>query len=185
MSRDLTSAASAALTASNVKLALLFQADFDSGTTRAWTGLGDLSWNSQTWYGTGNYLTIGGIEETNEIKATGTTVTLSGIPSELVSIALSEDYQGRAMTIWLALFDSSNAIISDPIQVLSGRMDIMEIQEGGETATISVSVENRLIDLERPRVRRYTNEDQKIDYPNDKGFEFVPSIQEKQIIWGP
>lgn len=185
MSRDITSSVSTALVADNVKLALLFQADFDSGTTRAWTGLGDLSWNSQTWSGTGNYLTIGGIEETNEIKATGTTVTLSGIPSELISIALSEDYQGRLLTVWLALFNSSNAIIADPIQVFSGRMDVMEIQEGGETAAITVTVENRLIDLERPRTRRYTNEDQKINYPADKGFEFVPSIQEKQIIWGP
>ena len=34
------------------------------------------------------------------------------------------------------------------------------------------------------RVRRYTAEDQKIDYPNDKGLEFVAEMAEKEIVWG-
>ena len=34
------------------------------------------------------------------------------------------------------------------------------------------------------RQRRYTSEDQKIDYPNDKGLEFVAEIAEKEIVWG-
>jgi hypothetical protein len=60
----------------------------------------------------------------------------------------------------------------------------MRISDGAETATISVSVENRLIEFQRNRVRRYTAEDQKIDYPSDKGLEFVAEISEKEIVWG-
>ena len=30
----------------------------------------------------------------------------------------------------------------------------------------------------------YTLEDQKIDYPTDVGFEFIPDLQDKEIIWG-
>ena len=41
-----------------------------------------------------------------------------------------------------------------------------------------------MISFERAKVRRYTAEDQKIDHPTDKGFEFVTSIVQKQIIWG-
>ena len=42
----------------------------------------------------------------------------------------------------------------------------------------------RLIDLDRSRARRFTSEDQKIDYPDDKGLEMVASLQDTVIIWG-
>ena len=32
--------------------------------------------------------------------------------------------------------------------------------------------------------RRYTDEDQQMDYPGDLGFQFVNGIQEAQIYWG-
>ena len=51
-------------------------------------------------------------------------------------------------------------------------------------STITIAVENKLIAFERSKVRRYTAEDQKIDHPTDKGFEFVTAIVEKEIIWG-
>ena len=60
----------------------------------------------------------------------------------------------------------------------------MSIDDGGQTCTISVSAESRLIDLDRTRERRYTSEDQKIDFPNDKGLEFIADLQDKEIIWG-
>ena len=63
-------------------------------------------------------------------------------------------------------------------------MDLMNIDDGGQTCTISVSAESRLIDLDRTRERRYTSEDQKIDFPNDKGLEFIADLQDKEIIWG-
>jgi hypothetical protein len=63
-------------------------------------------------------------------------------------------------------------------------MDVMTIDETGETCSITLTAENRLIDLERPRVRRYTSEDQKSLHPNDKGFDFVNSLQEAEIKWG-
>ena len=56
--------------------------------------------------------------------------------------------------------------------------------DAGETATVSLSVESRLSDWERPRIRRYNNADQQIAYISDKGFEFVPQMVEKELIWG-
>jgi hypothetical protein len=70
------------------------------------------------------------------------------------------------------------------IILFSGFMDVMTIEDNGETSTIQVSAENKLIAFQRTAVRRYTAEDQKIEHPTDKGFEFVAKIQEKEIIWG-
>jgi len=41
-----------------------------------------------------------------------------------------------------------------------------------------------MIAFERPYVRRYTDEDQKIEHPTDKGFEFVAAIQDLELVWG-
>ena len=63
-------------------------------------------------------------------------------------------------------------------------MDRMIISDDGENATIKVSCESRLIDLNRNRVRRYTDVDQQSEVSGDLGFKFVESLQEKSIDWG-
>ena len=90
----------------------------------------------------------------------------------------------RELKVLLGAMDASNGVISNPVVVFSGFMDTMVINDSSETATIQVAVENRLIEFERTRIRRYTAEDQKIDYPNDKGLEFVAEMAEKEIVWG-
>jgi hypothetical protein len=69
-------------------------------------------------------------------------------------------------------------------ELFSGYMDQMNIEEGGEASTITMSVENKLIDLERARVGRYTSGYQKSIYPNDLGLDFIEGLQDKQIPWG-
>lgn len=209
MSRSLSTEMQEVVTSKVIFPIIFIEASFDSGDVLLWSGIGDLEWDGKVWSGGGSLLRVDAIEESNEVKAIGTRVSLSGIPSELLSIALQEDYQGRELKVYLGAFNiaaeyltqengdyilkqdggkllvlSETDIIQDPVVIFSGRMDIMTISESGDTSTIEVSVENRLIDFERTRERRYTSEDQKIDYPTDKGLEFVTSIQEKEIVWG-
>ena len=60
----------------------------------------------------------------------------------------------------------------------------MNISEDPEASTIELSVENKLVDLERPRVRRFTSAYQKSVYPNDLGLDFVEDLQDKDVSWG-
>ena len=62
-------------------------------------------------------------------------------------------------------------------------MDIAKLMRTG-TATITLNCESRLIQLERPKNRRYTHEDQQERLTGDLGFEFVTDLQDKEIIWG-
>lgn len=184
MSRGLESGMLAATTADVVRPILLVQCDFDSGNLNLWGGIGDLTVDSVTYVGAGTLLTISSVNESTELTASGVTVTLSGVTEPLISKARDEDYQGRELKILLGVMDSTNSVIDDPVIIFSGFMDVMTIQDAGETATIAVQVENRLIEFQRNRVRRYTAEDQKLDYPTDKGLEFVAEIAEKEIVWG-
>lgn len=184
MSRTLTSAMQTVATAEVVRPILLVQCAFDSGDLNLWSGIGDLTVDSVDYVGAGTLLSVSPVKESADLAANGMSVTLSGVTDPLISKARDEDYQGRELKIFLGAMDSANSVIADPVLIFSGFMDTMSIQDSADTATITVSVENRLIEFQRNRVRRYTAEDQKIDYPTDKGLEFVAEIAEKEIVWG-
>ena len=182
MARDLTAGVVTEITGELVQPILLVHLEFDSGDLSLWTGIGDLVWNGITFTGAGDFGSISEISETEGIKANGLELTLSGIPSSIIAIALTQEYQDRPATLWCAFLDTANNIVSDPYQQFKGKMDVMAWEDNGETANISLSVESVLIDLERPKERRYTDEDQQSEYSGDRGFEFVAGLQEKEIV---
>jgi hypothetical protein len=185
MARDLNAGLSNAIIEPVVAPAFFFKAQFDSGSVLAWSGYGDISWGGDTYLGIGDFGGVDKVDETSDVRANGVTLTLSGIPSQLLAIALTEPYQGRPCTLFLgALNLTSGAIIGTPYPLISGRMDVMTIEEGATTGTITLTVENRLIELFRTKERRYTHEDQQIDFPGDLGLEYVAGLQEKPINWG-
>jgi|TARA_Y100000034_G_C6657441_1_gene288084 hypothetical protein len=184
MARTVASAIVTEITGAVVRPILLAELAFTSETIRVWNGIGDITVSSDVFTGIGTLGTVSPIIETATVKATGVDFALSGIPSGLLSIALTEDYQERLATLWLGFMDTSDNSFIDRLQIYKGRMDVMTIEEEGETSTISLSTESILVGLERPRERRYTDQDQKSQFPADKGFEFVTSLQEKDVPWG-
>ena len=206
MSRDLST-----VTIENIESDVVYpffavELQFDGANTlRMWTGQGTLVLQDGTqWVGAGSILDISAIEETAEMSVKGATITISGLSSEALSLALSEPYQGRVCNIYFGTF-SSGAILQESgsfillqdgskiliestktgfNQLFSGYMDQMNIVDAGDTATIELMVENRLIDLERVRVARFTSGYQKSIYPNDRGLDFVEDLQDKNIAWG-
>jgi hypothetical protein len=178
---------------------------FDGNIVRMWTGQGTLVLSDGTeWVGLGQLLNISSIEETSEMSVKGASISLSGIPSELLSLALSEPYQGRIAKIYFGTFQQGSILqeTSDYIllqdgsrinleststgfnELFSGYMDQMNIEESGDTATIEMMVENKLIDLERARVARFTSGYQKSVYPGDLGMDFIEDLQDKRVSWG-
>lgn len=185
MSR-LSTALAAAFAGGEVQMLALVRAEFDSGTIRLWTGTGALSWNSETWTGAGGVITnISLPSETAEIRTSGGSITLNGLDPSILALADTEPYQGRAITIYIGAKDSTGAVIVDPDMAYQGTMDVMEPTDEGETATVVLSIESRSASAERPSNRRLTPEDLALDYPGDKGFDFVAALQDKEIIWGP
>lgn len=184
MSRSLTAGVQSAIADDQVRPFLLFEGEFVSGTIRAWNGIGDLAWSSYTWSGVGSLINISAIEEASDVKASGITVVLNGVSQTNISLALSDCRQGKPGKIWIGFMNTSNAIISDPYLVFDGRLDTANIDEGAEFASVSLSYESRLIDLQKPRNIRYTHEEQQRLFAGDMGLEFVASLQEMEVTWG-
>jgi len=102
----------------------------------------------------------------------------------MVALAIDEARQGKPGRVWLGLLTDAREIIADPVQAFTGRLDVPEIADTGESCTVTISYENRLIDLGTPRNWRYTHESQQALAPGDQGFAFVTTIQDKEITWG-
>lgn len=75
-------------------------------------------------------------------------------------------------------------VLPTPFVLFEGTMDRMVLTDRGDEASVAIFCESRLISLENNNVRRYTPEDQKIDYPNDLGLDFVAGLQNAEIRWG-
>jgi hypothetical protein len=205
MSRDLSNITIESISEDVVYPFFATELRFDDNIIRMWTGQGTLVLEDGTeWIGLGQLLSISSIEETSEMAVKGATITLSGIPSELLSLALSTPYQGRVAKIYFGTFqqgsilqETGNYILLEGggrinlesmstgfNELFSGYMDQMNIEEAGDTATIEMAVENKLIDLERARVARFTSGYQKSIYPDDDGLNFIEDLQDKKIPWG-
>jgi hypothetical protein len=211
MSRDLQPSFEASLTDTVLRVFYAMEFFFDTQTLRFWSGLGDITLNGNVYTGSGSMIAISSLEETLDVAARGATLTLSGLPPDLLSLAIQEPYQGRKCNIYFGALaqgsDAQNITTEDGdflttqagqrllatlsaedkdalTLVFSGYMDKMNIEEGPDSSIIAVYAESRLIDLRRPRTTRYTSESQKAKFPLDLGFDFVEDLQAKKFTWG-
>lgn len=152
-----------------------------------WTGLGDLEHGGNTYTGAGQFLTVSNVTETADLRAAGATITLSGLPQEVVALALQQPYQGRICRIKFGMVNANrNRTVTedgiaitledtgdvdssegDPVVMIDlfvGYMDQMNISENPDGSTIALLVENKLVDLQRAKTTRYTSEFQKKKY---------------------
>jgi len=189
--RELSVAQLAAIAAGTVRPAIFVEVEiYHDGAAdfvRVWTGVGNFSWDSKTWQGSGRLLGATIAEESKEVQASTFQVSLSGQPSDLIVTALASIKSNRPGKIWLGLFDAAGALIDDPYPLrrgLSSRPIIVDDPKAG-TCTITVEYRDRRAALETPRERRYTSADQAIDFPADRGFDYVEALQDTQLVWPP
>ena len=209
MSRDLSSGVVENLEDDVIYPFFAVEMNFDADNVlRLWTGVGTLTFEGVSWAGAGTLLGISSVEETTETAAKGADITITGLPSEVLALALSTPYQGRTCKIYFGMFakgslqkESTNFILLEDgsrieledrstglTEIFTGYMDQMNIEEGADTGTIRVKVENKLIDLERARVARYTAQYQRSSdiagASTDAGFDFVADMQDQKLAWG-
>jgi hypothetical protein len=183
MSRGLTPDALSATAAEVVDRTAAVELDFPSGIVRYTGAPYPISIRGNEFLGVGVLGSISVAEESAELQSYGMTLTLSGIPRDSVAVALTQAYQGRRATVWeVPLNPATGKPVDAPIVIFRGRMDQMNVELGTEGKVV-LKLENRLADWERPRIRRYTNEDQQRVHPGDKGFAYVSATAEKELVW--
>ena len=185
MTRSISTANAAASSAPVIAPVWFVKLAFDGGPLCLHTGLGTLSFGGDTYQGAGDIGGISTVEEDSELSRSTLTLSLRGLPLDIISIVLNEQYQGRAATVSLGYLDPATLqLVDTPLIVYRGRMDTAGTEQG-ETLTVALSVESRFAAWDRPLARRYNDADQRARYPGDRGLEYVEQTTEKLLIWGP
>jgi len=186
MARGISEAAKIAAAARVVHPATFVKLDLDSGPWRTWSGAGEINVGAEVYTGTGSLISIELPPETADLTANPLRGVVSGVPLDLVALALDEDYGGRVITILQGFFTAEGQLVGTPDVWTRGRLDVMELDEGKDTASLIITAETKLRDLRRPMTLLYTPEDQESLFPgvNDRFFEYVPTIRDVQVYWG-
>jgi len=184
MTRDLNPATETASQADAIHPVLFVKLEFPDGDVLVHSEIGDLSFGGDTYTGVGLLGNVGTVEEDSELARTPLALTLSGIPTSMVSVVLNQQYQGRPATLSLGYLDLvTSQLVGDPVTLYRGRMDTVVVEQG-ESLSASLTVESRFAAWDRPNVRRYNDADQQGRYPGDLGLQFVEQSTDRQIVWG-
>lgn len=184
MARDITSGFTDEINANALQPVRLAKCEFDSGDILLWNGLGQISYDGEIYSGAGVLLDISDIKESQDLQSHGVSFKLSGIDSSVTALAQVEKIRGRKISCFDAVLDENWQIIADPYRTFSGSMDGMSMREDGSNSSVTIVAENDMSDLTVVRESRYTPEYQKSVYPEDKGLDFLPKIQDVSLTWG-
>lgn len=186
MPRNLDSSTISAIVSTVVCPVFLVSIAFSNETIYAWSGVGNLSWNGNTYTGVGQFGSVSAIQESSNVTAQGITLMLSGIPANLLDDSLGNLQFGQLAQVYLGFWSIPNgALIGSPIPAFVGLVDQPQIDIDTKTVTISISVESRLADMQRAPGGRYTDQDQRSRYPNDGSLKWVQYIQDIHLPWQP
>jgi hypothetical protein len=195
MPRSLTSGVLAAIAASAVSPAFFVEIAFANETLYMWSGVGTITPPGpasnplatfpygETWQGMGWLGKVSNIPQTSKIQAQNITLALSGIPAGLMVEASQQVRMNGVATVWIGFFNSSGALIEDPVQVFLGGLDVPSLTDNGDTCTIEITCENPLLTLNLAPNRQFDDADQQIYFPGDLGLSFVDALVELQLLW--
>ncbi len=184
MSRGLDANNEAALEENVIAPVLFAELNFPSGYVRVHSGIGTITWGGYDWLGVGQFGTVDGLQEEAELSRKTVTYTLSGVPNDLIALALDDYYQGRTAKVYVGFFDRTTyQLAAEPELLDSGLMDVAKSKEG-KTCSISITAESRIASWSRPTVRRYTDAQQRAYFPSDTGMQFISQAAQKEIVWG-
>lgn len=173
MPRGLSTEIKTAIAADTVQPVYLAYFDFNGYTLRTWTGEGDLSYDAQTWAGNGHLQLVPAVRENANLYAELTQLQLTGKPATAVDLSDPDNYQGRAVELYIGFYDATGALPSTNIyKLFSGTMSQVEFSSNAAAESWRVTAESRLVDLQRVKSALWTHEEQRSRYSADNGFAY-------------
>lgn len=183
----LSSAALAAVSKGSVKLALLAHFDFVDDPRRYWMGFGPLrTLDSANWEGTAGVGEISGLNVPIGTVAQQVSFSLSGVDARVAKLARrqSDLVKGRAVTVYVQIFNEDWSPLGTPLHVWSGELDVMSWEQGDDgTFVVKVSAESIWAARRKSPFGFYTDADQQARSPGDRGLELMASLPGKTITW--
>jgi hypothetical protein len=168
----------------HVAYVLFAEFDFASGFIRLNSGDRPYVNGGNTYQPFGSLASIGSVKENGELIPESLEFTLPGVDPALITTALTENFVGRSVTLWVGLLDDDLQLVTTPQILWQGLMDQMNIQREKDTATIQLICENRLVRWQKANGMLYTHEHQRLIDATDDILSFVALMVNRVLKWG-
>lgn len=164
---------------------MLVKIEHPSGTGYFATGIGKISWNGQTWLGTGRFGSVTPIRHTSDVSVQDIAFSLSGVDPIIVA-QLNDAVCNLSGQAWLFCLNHDGTVVRDPYQLIDSQLDYQkfDIDEAGK-ATISIVAHSGFYTLVRSSEEAWTPENQKLTYPTDTGLDMLYALQNQDLQWTP
>jgi hypothetical protein len=190
-----------------VSVAVLVEAELESGVRRVWSGTDVLrTLDGREWEPVGAFGAVSELERGSALEAPQFSVSLSlsalrpetarrfedatGVApaaafARSVGKALEEDLEGRAVTVWLQWFDpQTGAMLGAPEAEIVGRMSRAQATLRGVTdVALGISAEHEAASILRGVAGWLTPADQRSRHPGDRGCDVTGRLEGRDVIW--
>lgn len=139
----------------------------------------DVEWGGQTWNSLGVSISV---VDSQVGDLPNLTLSVSGVPSSALALALLDQIDGLSCTIYDALVDPDTGEVADAISAWTGTLNTMQIEDGAQ-AVIQITAEHRGVAAFRPKPIRYTDDAQREVYPGDTSLAFDPATDAPPLVW--
>ena len=184
MARGLTSAVKTALAGTPTFCHLVFLgfATPIRKTDNSFDIVDDIEGSSQTYNADGTLIGLSQVPESNTPIKNSIELFFSAVDQSIVSTCLNNDVLGIDIKVYRGVV-SGTGCIADPFLLFHGSLSDFQIEDGGNSATISISATNHFGNFEKINGRSSSDNSQQRVFSGDKGFEFS-ALTVRDIKWG-
>jgi hypothetical protein len=163
---------------------LLFYCDHPSGPARFWSRTGILEFDGHQWTGCGRLGKITGGKRSTDLTINEVTFELKGVPPTTDAL-LSDKVQNRIAQVWRGAISSSGRVTVDDDPTIEAVLDYQKLSTDprNTTATLSIKGYQGFYVLDRAQDIAFTDQQQRLDYPDDCGAALVHLWVNRQSNW--
>jgi hypothetical protein len=162
-------------------------ARFSFGTTyRLWSGVGDRTFDGQTFTGVDAPVLIVPIQSETGSGTDGVTIALSALDSRIAATIDAEDYHQKPVTLWRWIFSADGLTLLDGHRFFVGRCDVVTIRETTPgSSELVFAIEGAGRDLDRRSARVRSNTDQRLlGGASDGSMKHISTAGVRSLYWG-
>ena len=149
----------------------------------AFTGKGEMEMEGATWTGVAGIASIAPISEGTDGAAAGVKMTLFRVPAEFREDIADQAVRGCLYELYIGSFDKDYRTVRAFKKIWKGTLQGYDIEDAGDTITVTAEGESRAIDQKKPAIKRMTDDYQQRRFPGDRYFEFQASLNEVPVLW--
>jgi len=176
------------LASGHVPILYFVRLDFASGS-RFYTNWGhNLDWDSHTWVGLGNVVSVSSVGESEQLQSPSLDLGLSVSNPSILALALGQvsDYRRRPVRVWWAVLDDELRRQDEPELLWAGYMDQVRVKTGNgekEAGGVTLRCEQPGRDGRGPQSLRLNDAQHQARHPGDTGLSRIEALTGQPQLW--